>query len=459
LEERFPETAETQPELLAHHFMGAGLNDQAIAYWQHAGEKAIQRSAHVEAISHLNKGLELLTTLTETPTRWQQELDLQVALGLSLRATKGHAAPEVERSYDRAKELCQQVGNTSQLFPVFRGLIVYAQNRGNLQKAHDLGEQLLHLAESHPTPEHHMLAHYQVGQNLFHGGKPTIAYTHHIQVVSMYSPQKHRDLVVRYGNDLGVGAHGFLSLELWQMGYPNQATQHINEAHRLAQHLSHPYSQTFALVYASFLSQYHRDVSAVHEQAETTIALATEQGFTLSLTLGTVLHGWALAIQGQVEKGIAKMRQGIAAVLDTGSYLFQHYFLGLLAEAYGGVQCPKEGLSVLVEALVLINTTGLRFYEAELHRLKGQLLLQQSSDNVAEAEICFHQAITVAQRQQAKSWELRAATSLAKLWQSQGKRQEAYNLLAPVYNWFTEGFDTADLIDAKALLDELSEGR
>jgi predicted ATPase len=457
LEGRFPETAENQPELLAHHFTEAGFTEKAVGYWQQAGEKSVQRSAHQEAIAHLTQGLDLLTTLPGTPTHLQQELDFQVAFGLALRLTKGHGAPEVERAYDRAKELCELVGNTPQLFPVLRGLIVYAQTRGNLQQAHELGEQLLYLAESHPTPEHRMLAHYQMGQILFYRGEPAPASTHHLQTLSMYNPQSHRDLVVRYGMDFGVGAHGFLSWELWQLGYPDQAMQHSEEAHLLAQNLSHPYALTFARVSAAFLYHFRRGALATHEQAEATIALATEQGFMFWLSVGTILHGWALAMQGQEAVGIVEMRKGIAAELATGSKAYQAYFLGLLAQTYGKVGHFKERLGLLAEGLAMMDTTELSFCGAELHRLRGQLLLQQSLDNQPEAESCFQQAISIAQNQSAKSWELRAATSLAKLWQQQGKRQEAYDLLAPVYAWFTEGFDTLDLIEAKALLDELGD--
>ena len=195
----------------------------------------------------------------------------------------------------------------------------------------------------------------------------------------------------------------------------------------------------------------------MHEQAAAAMTLATEQGFAQWVARGTVLHGWALAMQGQGEAGLAGMRQGLAAELATGSTLLRPYFLGLLAEAYGAGGHPDEGLAVLAEALAVLDTTEVRFYAAELYRLKGALLLQQAVPDAAQADACFHQALDVARQQQAKSFELRAATSLARLWQSQDKRQEAYDLLAPVYGWFTEGFDTADLQEAQALLEEVSQ--
>jgi predicted ATPase len=203
------------------------------------------------------------------------------------------------------------------------------------------------------------------------------------------------------------------------------------------------------------LYQFRREAMATHEQAAAARTLATEQGFALWLAEGTFLYGWALALEGEGEQGMTTMRQGLAAFVATGSKTFQPYFLGLLAEASGQGRHPDEGLPLLTEAVAVIETTALRFYEAELYRLKGVLLLRQSVPDASQAEVCFHQALDVACAQQAKSWELRAATSLARLWRSQDKRQEAYDLLAPVYEWFTEGFDTADLMEAKSLLDEL----
>jgi predicted ATPase len=456
LEEQFPETAERQPELLARHYTEAGFSELAIGYWQEAGEKAMQRSAHVEAITHLNKGLEVLKTLPESAELVQKELMIQVALGTPLIATKGNAAPDVERVYARARELCQQVGNTPQFFLVLRGLIVYYMTRGQLQTATQLGEQLLRLAHAQHDPALLLLAHYQLGMVLFWRGKPASAHTHHTQALAIYTPQAHRALAWRYGTDLGVGSGGHVALELWYLGYPDQALQHSQSARTLAQDMSHPFSLAFALTVTAMLHQIRREVPAAHEQSVAGLHLATEQEFAQWWAWGTVLRGWTQAMQGQEEVGIAGIRQGLTASVDTGSQQFQPYFLGLLAEAYGKNGHPEEGLPPLAEALAVIDTTEARYYEAELHRLNGELLLQQSADNATEAESCFQQAISIAQNQSAKSWELRAATSLARFWQSQGKRDEARELLAPVYEWFTEGFDTADLIDAKSLLDELA---
>jgi predicted ATPase len=455
-EARFPELVETQPELVAHHCTAAGQDEAAISYWQRAGQRALERSAHVEAIAHLRWGLAVLTTLPDTPERQQKELDLQVALGPALMAIKEHAAPEAERAYARARELCEQLGDTSQLFPVLRGLILYYQNRGDLQTATQLGEQLLRLAQAQPDSALLLLARYQLGMVLFFRGEPASAQTHHTQALAIYAPQEHQDLAVRYGIDLGVSSHGYLALELWQLGYPDQAVQHSQAARSLAQEVSHPYSLAFALVVAAVLHQYRREATAAHEQAAAATTLATEQGFAQWWGRSTVLHGWALAMQSQGEAGLAEMRQGLAADLATGSKLFRPYCLGLLAEAYGEGGHFKEGLNALAEALAVMDTTEVRFYAAELSRHKGASLLRQTVPDAPQAEACFHEALDVARAQQAKSLELRAAMSLARLWQSQDKRQEAYDLLAPVYEWFTEGFDTADLQEARGLVEELS---
>jgi predicted ATPase len=347
------------------------------------------------------------------------------------------------------------VGDTPQIFPVLRGLMVYYQNRGDLQAMTPLAEQLLRLAKAQTDPAPRLLAHYQLGNVWFYRGEPAVARTHYTQALALYDPQANRALVMRYGIDLGVISHSYLARALWSLGFPDQALQHSQAACALAEEVAHPFSLAQALLTAAYVHQWRREVAAAHAQATAAMTLVTAQGFAQFGLRGTVLYGWALAMQGQSEAGLAEIRQGLAAELATGSTLFQPYFLGLLAEAYGAGGHPDEGLDALAEALTVLETTELRYYGAELYRLKGALLLQQAVPDAAQAEACFQQALALARQQQARSWELRAATSLARLWQAQGKRQEAYDVLAPVYNWFTEGFDTADLQEPKTLLDQL----
>jgi predicted ATPase len=459
LEEEFVEIAEAQPELLAYHCTEAGLTEKAVHYWHTAGQKVSERSAHVEAIAHLRQGLELLQTLPETAERTQREVDLLITLGASLLATKGYAGPEVVQTYTEARQLCQHLEDSYQLFPVLRGLHIYYHVRAELQTAQALGEQLLTLAQQVHDAAMLVAAHRALGVTLFQLGALTSAQTHFAQGMALYAPQQHRAAAFLYGDDSGVVCHSFAALTLWKLGYPDQGLARSQEAVTLAQQCAHPLSLSFVLTFTAVFHQFRREGRATQERAEATIVLATEQGFPLWVAVGSVLRGWTLAQQGAAQEGIAQMHQGLRAHRGTGAELLRPYFLTLLADVHGTLGEPEAGLSALAEALTLAETTGEQGYESEIHRLKGALLLQQHSNNRAEAENCFQQAITIAQNQQAKSLELRVAMSLSRLWHQHGKRQDAHDLLAPVYHWFTEGFDTADLIDAKALLHELEDGR
>jgi class 3 adenylate cyclase/predicted ATPase len=457
LESQFPEIAKTQPELVAHHLTEAGLTEQAVAFWSKAGQRAAERSAHMEAIAHLRQGLALLQTLPETPQRLQREVDMHISLGASLLAVKGYGAPEVGQTYTYARQLCQHLEDPYQLFPVLRGLWHYSHGRAEYQTAHTLGEQLLTVAQQVRDPSMLCAGHRALGTTLFCLGAVATAHTHLTQGMALDDPQQHRAAALLYGEDTGVLCHSFSAWTLWSLGYPEQGLVQSGEALTLAKQVAHPFSLCHTLSALAQFHQFRREGYAAQEGAKASILLAMEQGFPLFTARSAVLHGWALVQQGQTEEGIEQMHQSMQAFRATGAEISRPYFLALLAEAYGIRGQPEAGLTVLTEALVLVDTTGERWYEPELHRLKGELLLQQSSDNQAEAESCFHHAIEIARSQQAKSFELRTATSLARLWQSQGKRQEAHDLLAPVYHWFTEGFDTADLKDAKALLDALGE--
>jgi TOMM system kinase/cyclase fusion protein len=455
LEAQFPETAEAEPALLAQHYTEAGLTGQAVAYWYRAGQRASERSAHVEAMSHLTKGLEWLQTLPESPQRIQQELLLHITLGASLIVTKGHGAREVEQTYLRAQQLCQHLEDPYQLFPVLWGLWSYYHTRADFQREHALGEQLLTLAQQVRDTSMLCAAHRVLGTTLFRLGVPTSAYTHFTQGIALYNPQQHRASAFLYGEDTGVSCHGYAALTLWYLGYPDQALVRSQEAVTLAQQVVHPLILSYALGMAAGFHQFRREVRFTQERAEAVITLSKDQGFPGWMAFGSMLYGWALAQQGQAQEGMAQLHQGLTAWRVTGAELSRPYFLALLAEAHGIMGQPEAELTVLTEALTHVDTTGERWYESELYRLKGELLLQQSSDYHAEAERCFQHALDIARNQQAKSLELRATTSLARLWQQQGKRAEAHQVLGDVYNWFTEGFDTADLIDAKVLLDEL----
>jgi class 3 adenylate cyclase/predicted ATPase len=450
LVERFPEMIETQPELLAHHYTEAGLHEQAIAYWQQAGERAIVRSSNVEAIAHLTKGLALLKTLPETPARIKQDLALHITLGRPLMATRGYAAPEVEDVFTRARQLCHHVEITPQLLPILFGLWQFYLHRGQLQTAYEFAEQALSLAQNVSDPLPFPQAHQVLGVTLYYRGELPVARVHLEASLDLDASTQQRARGLLY-----IG-QGHIARVLWLLGYPDQALGWSRDALTLAQQSAHPFGMAFALNLAAVFHQFRREERCTQARAEAAISLAKEQGFPYWMAVGSLMRGWALAQQGQAREGIEQITQGLMTYRATGAELWRPYWLALLAEVHGTIREPEAGLTVLAEALALTDTTGQRWCEPELYRLKGELLLQQGSDTQADAEICFHQAIAIAQNQQAKSFELRATTSLARLWQQQGKRDEARQVLGDVYSWFTEGFDTADLQSAKALLDKLS---
>jgi TOMM system kinase/cyclase fusion protein len=456
LESRFPASVETQPELVAQHYTAAGCHEQAVVYWQRAGQQASDRSANLEAISHCTTGIELLKSLPETPQHTQQAVTLYIALGAALQMTKGYGAPEVEHAYTQARALCQQVGETPELVPVLFGLWRFYGVRSQLHTARELGETLLRLAQRAHDPALAVIAHSALGATWLYLGALPAARQHVEEAIAHYTPDQRRALVFRMGQDPGVSCRTYAAVTLWLMGYPDQALAHINDAPTLAHELSHPFSLAWARCWAAFVSQFRRDVLAVHEQAEAAVALSTAQGFPLWAAHGTSLRGWARAMQGQGEEGMAQVRQGIAAVRATGAALFVPYYCTVLAEVCDHLGHTEDGLQALAEAYTLVEQQEERWWEAEVCRLRGVLLRKHPGTPQAEAEAWLQRALDVARRQQAKSLELRAAMSLSRLWQQQGKRAEAHALLAPVYSWFTEGFDTADLQEARALLDALA---
>jgi tetratricopeptide (TPR) repeat protein len=337
LAERFPETVETQPELLAQHYTEAGLGEQAVLYWQRAGQQALKRLANPEAVQHLTRGLELLATLSETPERDQQELDLRLALGPALMATKGNTAPEVEQTYVRARALCAQLGETPQLFRTLRGLCRFYTTLGALPTSREFGEQLMRLAEYTTDPTRRLEAHNTLGTLLFYLGDYAVARTHFEQGSVLTDPVVQQALALRSGTAPGVGCLGMAAHTLWCLGYPAQAVQRSQEALALAQALAHPLSLAMAQHWTAWLHQRRRDVPAVQKQADALLPLATAQGFPLWVGSGIFWQGWILAATGQGEAGLAQMHQGIAAIWAMRSALWRPFGLVLLAEAAGHV--------------------------------------------------------------------------------------------------------------------------
>jgi DNA-binding winged helix-turn-helix (wHTH) protein/predicted ATPase/class 3 adenylate cyclase len=463
----FPDTVSAQPERVAQHYTEAGLYALAVPYWQRAGERASQRSAYVEAVSHLTRGLEILRALPDTPARAQSELRLLTRLRLALAVTKGYTAPELAQVHARMRALCQQVEEPTILLEALGGLWTFYLARAEIQTAHELAEQALTLAQHVRPPgsaiwswaaisprRPFLWGHAMLVQTLLVLGEFPRAREHAELGLAVYEPQLHRPQVTLVQQDPGVTCLVNAAQALWHLGYPDQALQRSQAALVLARQLDHPYSLVWTLSWAAILHCHRREPQAALEQLEAAVALATQHKFVQWAAQGTILCGRLLAMQGHAAEGIAQVQQGLAAYRATGSALLQPYFLALLAEAYWSVGQVEAGLTVLTEALRLVDDTGERWYQAELYRLKGELLLDLSVERHVEAALCLQQALDIACHQQAKSLELRAAVSLARLWQQQGKSAAARQLLVESYRWFTEGFATADLQEVQGLLQE-----
>jgi predicted ATPase/class 3 adenylate cyclase len=455
LEERFQEATTGEPEILAHHATRAGLADKAMHYWRLAGEQALARSATAEAVAQLDRGLELLVDLPDGSEGRRRELGLQLVLGPALIAAKGFAAPETSRAYARACELCRELGDIPKLLPALYGQSVVHWQRAELAAAHEVARELLRLAEEQGDAAAEVVGHRILGTFLFQLGRLAESLTHSERALALYDPVRDRNSRFVYAIDSRVVCLLWLSLAHLALGYPEQAQVRQAEALATARELAHPNTIAQALFCDWTLHQLLRDGRAAQEQAEALIALTTEQGLPLWLSAGVVIRGWALAAGGQTEDGIAVIRRGLADYRATGAELFSPYFLALLADAHGRADQAAIGLSLLADALDGVERTGVRWIEAELHRVQGELRLALPEPDQSEAEACFLRAMAIAREQQAKLWELRAATSLARLCRDQSRRNQAHDLLAPLYDWFTEGFETADLRDAKLLLNEL----
>jgi len=445
---------------LAYHSAQSGNTEKAVEYYQRAGEMALKSSAYTEAIRDLNHALDLLPALPHTPDRSQQELTLLISLGSCLMATKGYAASEVERVYTRARELARTIGDLPQKFPVLFGLWRFHLVRGEYAAAGEMTEKLQRLSECMPGSQQFLPAQQALGLTAFRLGAFADARVYLERAVDLYDPSIHGPENAQgvIGQDPGVASLAFLAWMLWHLGYPDQALQRSQEAVALAREISHPYSLVFALHFGTSVHRFRREGALAQTQAEGVVALASEQGFPYFHAAGTYLRGWALAEQGQVEEGIADMLEGQRIWQESGIRQLGQVSLPL-AEAYGKLDRVEDGLAVLTQAEAEIDKSNEKWWQAELLRTRGELLLasQDGTDQGSqEITACFEDAIRIAHSQQAKSLELRSATRLAAFWQAHGKPDDAYRRLSNVYGWFTEGFDTPDLRAAKALLDGLT---
>jgi predicted ATPase len=416
---------------------------------------AATHSANVEAIAHLGKGLELVRTLPNAPEYVAEEFALLLAIGGPLIASKGYAAPEVERTYSRAWALCDQLGRSAELFPVLRGLWNYHQVRGEPERVYDLAERLVVLAEEQGASLRRALARRARGTALFLLGRfadATAALDEGIAIDDAVAAWEDPAHLLLYTERAGVVCRLYSAWTLWFLGYPDRALERVETGLALGQRLAHANSLAFAQNFASVLYCFRREFDAARRRAEATIALASEHPLPQWLAEAVICRGFALVGLGQAVDGIAQLRAGLAGWNGTGCHLFDAQWLGFIAEAHLQAGDLDDALTALDQAETAA-TAGECHYRAELYRLRGTVLANTGAP--AAAASWLHRAIDTARSQQARSLELRAATSLARLWRDQGKRAQAHDLLAPIYGWFTEGFDTADLKDAKALLEEL----
>ena len=445
-------------ERLAHHAVRGELWDKAVEYLYQAGKKATSRSATQEAIAYFEQALDVIKHLPDGKQTIEKAINIRVDLGPTLISMKGFGATEVEQNYTRARVLCEQLGETPQIFPVLWGLARMHDVRGELRVGRELGGQLFTIAQRAQDPALLLEAHHTLWATLTILGELTSAWTHMEQGFALYDPHKHKHHAFLYGgHDPGVCCGGHAADVLGLLGYPDQALRRSQDALSLARELSHPSSIAHALFFAAWFHQLRGEREAVQARVAEGMALATEQGFSPRRAQADFLQGWLLVEQGHREVGIAQMIAARAAGRAAAPGRRDAHIAALLADTYGKEGQTAAGLRVVNEELSRLQITGTRFYEAELYRINGELLLRQAVPDEELAETCFEKAIEVARRQQAKSLELRAAMSLSRLWQRQGKKtEEARQLLAEIYGWFTEGFGTADLKAAKALLEELS---
>jgi len=438
---------------LAMHFEQARDYQRAVKYLEQAAENAAARFASHETVTLSRRALELLKTLPETSERAQQELALRIMLGVSLIATEGYAASEVEENYRRAHQLCQQQAESPRLFPVLWGLWAYYLLREEVGTALAIAEQLLCLGQKAQDPILLVEGHWALGVVLAYGGEFTTSLQHLEQAIALYAPSQYQSHIRNTGHDPAIASRCQAAWVLWSLGYSDRAFERIGEALAMAEELRHHQSVALAEYFAAYFHQLRQDVESCVQRAQTTIGVATEHGLIDWVTLGTIQRGWAFAEQGQVEEGVAEMRRALAEYKERGTALREPYFLGILADVLRKTGKLAEALKLLTEALAAADHSGDRSYEAELYRLKGETLLMRAGA-VTEAENCFHRSVEIARRQHAKSWELRSTVSLARLYQQQGKPEEAQRKLEESYSWFTEGFATPDLRAAKALLDD-----
>jgi class 3 adenylate cyclase/predicted ATPase len=462
LESQFAEVVESQPELLAHHCTEAGLIEKAAALWGKAGQRSLARSALVEATVQLIRALSQIATLPGTPALRGDQIKLQVALVNALMHTKGHAAPETIASLDRARAFIEQAESLGEspedpllLFSVLYGFWVANYIGFNSDALLDLAAECLALAEKQGTMVPLMLGHRLMGTSLMCTGAIAESRAHYDRAIAIYEPAKHRALAARFGQDMRVATLSYRSLALWLLGFPEAAGRDAEQALMEAREIGQAATLMYALFHTSFTHMWCGNYAAASAEANELVPLGDERGSLFWGSLGILVQGCALALTGKASDAVDVITSGIIARRSTAATALEPFLLSYLAGAHGELDNFDDALCCIREAMTKVETTKERWFEAEIKRVAGEIALMLPDPDATQAEEYFERALAIARGQQAKSWELRAAMSMARLWRDQGKRQQAHDLLAPVYGWFTEGFDTLDLKEAKALLEQL----
>ncbi len=476
LEALYPANLDEHYGELAHHYSHSDDIEKAVMYLGLAGQRAAQRSAYYDAIDYLNQTLALLDSLPDSPERTQRKIPFQITLAASFGAAKGYGSREFEQALSSARALCTRAEQAPQLSPVLYALRKMYMARGDLQRADELADHHLRLAQQLESPSVLLVAHLGRGMVSSGLGDFPRAHAHLDHALQLYDARDHRFHALHYGDDPGPLCYCYNALILWALGYPDRALAQIQDSINLADTLEHPLSAAWAHLFASMLHQYRRESAITLDHAKIVQEISREHGLPLFMGGATITQGWALADQNDAKAGIALVLKGLAMYQAAGARLWRPYFLAILASAHQKSGQSEEALQFLAQALAEAEKNNERQQEAELYRVRGELRLaavnrQSNADgqyhypdhvdrvNQDNAEADFTKALAIARRQKARSWELRAGVSLARLWQKQGKIKEARNLLTPIYEWFTEGVDTADLKDAKALIDEIESPR
>jgi predicted ATPase len=463
LERQFADIAENQPEILARHCAEAGLIEKATTLWDRAGQRSLERSALIEAVEQFTRGLAHIAALPATPPLRRRQIKLQIGLANSIYHTKGIAAAETRAAFDQARAMIEQaealgehVEDPLLLYSVLYGFFMAKFIPFEGEAACALASQFLELARQQKATALIMIGHRLLGTTLLCLGEPAEGLKHLDQASALHEPAAHRSLITHFNHDVGAATHSLRSLALWLLGYPETALAEIDHALKAARETTHAPSLMLTLGMTTFTQICCRNYARANAQIDECIALVEEKGVVLWKIQAMAHRGCVLALVGKSAEGIQTISSGIDGWRSIGATVFAQFWLSHLALAYAGLGKLDDAWRKIHETITVIETSKEKWCEAEINRFAGEIALKSPERDAAKAEAYFGRALSVARQQQAKSWELRAAMSLARFWRDQGKAQQARELLAPIYGWFTEGFNTLDLKEAKALLDELN---